>query len=84
MLKMLIGKSLVHVTCIFALQVGLSNHDKDAFYEQLLTCISLVEDSEIHIIAGNFNGYVGKEKVTFGTYHGDKGYSKRSPEGLRI
>lgn len=34
------------------------------------TCISSVEDSEIHINAGDFNGHVGKEIVTFDTSHG--------------
>ena len=81
---MLTEKSLVNVTCIYAPQVGLSNHDKDAFYEQLLICISTVEHSEIHFIAGDFNGHVGKENVTFDTYHGGKGYGTRNPKGLRI
>ena len=31
-------------------------------------------------IAGDFNGRVGKEKVTFDTYHGGKGYGTRNPE----
>ena len=44
---MLIKKTLVSV---YATQVGLSNHHKDEFYEQLLTCISSIEGSEIHII----------------------------------
>ena len=47
LLKMLIKKTLVSV---YATQVGLSNHHKDEFYEQLLTCISSIEGSEIHII----------------------------------
>ena len=81
---MLIGKTLVNVTCVYAPQVGLSNHGKDAFYEQLLACILSIEDSEIHIIAGDFNGHVGKESVAFDIYHGGKGYNTRNPEGLRI
>ena len=47
LLKMLIKKTLVSV---YATQVGFSNHHKDEFYEQLLTCISSIEGSEIHII----------------------------------
>ena len=74
MLKILIEKTLVNVTCIYASQVGLSNYNKDAFYEQLLTYISSVEEYEIHIIAGDFNGHVRKESVTFDTCHGGKGY----------
>ena len=68
MLKMLIEKILVSITCVYAPQVRLSNDDR------LLTCISPVEDSEIHIISGDFNGHVGKESVTFDTYHGGKDY----------
>ena len=60
------------------------NHDKDAFYEQLLTCMSSIEDSKIHVIAGDFNGHVGKESVTFDNYRGGKAYGTRNPEGLRI
>ena len=84
MLKMLIDNSLVNAKCFYAPQVGLSNLNKDTFCEQLLTCISSVEDSEIHINAGDFNGHVGKERVTFDTSHGGKGYDTRNPEGLRI
>ena len=58
-------------------RVGLSNDDK------LLTCISSLKGSEIHVIAGDFNGRVGKESVTFDTYHGGKGYGTRNPEELR-
>ena len=84
MLRMLIEITLVNVTYLYAPQVGLSNHDKDAFYEQLLTCISSIEDYEIHIIAGGFNGHAGKESVTFDNYDGGKGYGTRNTEGLRI
>ena len=51
--------------------------------EKLLTCISSLKGSEIHVIAGDFNGRVGKESVTFDTYHGGKGYGTRNPEELR-
>ena len=81
---MLTEKTLVNVTCVYAPQVGLSNHHKDAFYEQLLTCISSIEDSKVHIIAGDFSGHFGKQSVTFDNYHGGKGFSTRNPEGLRI
>ena len=84
MLKMLINKTLVNVTCIYAPQVGLANDDKDAFYEQLLTCPYSVKDSETHIVAGDFNGHVGEESVTFDNYHGGKGYGTRNPEELRM
>ena len=84
MLKMLIEKSLVKITCIYAPHVGLSSHDKDAFYEQILACISSIEDFEIHIIARDFDGHVGKESVIFDTYHGGKGYGTRNPDGLMI
>ena len=69
---MLIEKTLVNVTCVYAQQVGLSNHDKDAFYKKLLSYISSVEDSENHIIAEDFNGHVWKESVNFDNYHGGK------------
>ena len=36
------------------------------------------------VIACNFNGHVGKESITFDTYHGGKGYSTRNPEELTI
>ena len=62
--KMLIKKTLVNVTYLYNQHVGFSNHDKDTFYEQLLTCISSVEDSEIHILAGEFNGPVeGRKRI---------------------
>ena len=51
---------------------------------QLLPCISAIVDSEIHIIAEDFSGHVGKESVTFDNHHGGKDYGTRNPEGLRI
>ena len=45
---------------------------------------SLVEDSQICIVARDFNGHVGKETVTFDTYHGGKGYGTRNSEGVTI
>ena len=56
---------------VYVPQVGLSNHDTDAFYEQLLTCILSTEDSEIDITR-DLNGRVGEESGTFDTYHGGK------------
>ena len=41
-------------------------------------------DSEIHIIARDFNGHVEKESVTSATYHGGKSCGTRNPKGLRI
>ena len=41
-------------------------------------------NSKIHIIAGDCNGHVGKESITFNIYHGGKGYVTRNPEWLRI
>ena len=73
MLKMLIEKTLVNVTCVYALQVSSSNHNKDVSYEQLLTCISSVDGSEIHIFVGDFNGYVGEESITFDSDHVSRG-----------
>ena len=64
-------KMLIVIMCVYVSQVGLSNHDTDAFYEQLLTCILSTEDSEIDI-TGNFNGRVGEESGTFDTDHGGK------------
>ena len=61
----------------YAPRVGLSNDDK------LLACISSLKGSEIHVIAGDFNGRVGEESVTFDTYYGGKGYGTRNPEELR-
>ena len=83
MLKMLIEKFLVNIIYVYASQVGFSNHDKVAFYEQLLKCISSVVDSEIHVIVGDFNGHVGKESITFDACHSGKGYGTRRAEDIR-
>ena len=46
--------------------------------------MSSVDESEIHIIAGDFNGHIDEENGTFNTYHGGKGYAQENPEGLRL
>ena len=49
-----------------------------------MTCTSSLDDFEIHIIAGDFTGHVGKESGTLDTYHSSKGHGTRNPEGLRL
>jgi len=63
---------------VYALQPGRLSAEKDAFYEQLLSSIAAIDDTEYLIVAGNFNGHVGKRIEGFDNQHGGNGYGIRN------
>ena len=84
MIKLLVGKRVVAVISTYAPQQGLSDVEKDKFYEDLISLVSKVGENDMLVIGGDFNGHVGKEANGYQGIHGGFGYGARNVEGERI
>lgn len=84
MIKLLIGKTVAAIVSAYAPQQGLSDTEKDTFYEELISLISKISDDELIIIGGDLNGHVGKVANGYEEVHGGYGYGIRNIEGERI
>ena len=83
-LKMVIGKLAYAFISVYAPQIGLSEDDKDRFYDQLRGAVSKIPASEILIPLGDWNGHVGAVADGFDGVHGGHGWGMRNPEGERV
>ena len=83
-LRLLIGRKILYIISSYAPQSGLSESEKDTFFFNLLSCISIVPAEEMLLVCGDLNGHVGKTSSGFEGLHGGHGYGVRNPEGTRI
>ena len=58
-LRLLIGRKILYIISSCAPQSGLSESEKDTFFFNLLSCISIVPAEEM-LVCGDLNGHVGK------------------------
>ena len=84
LIKLMVGKRVVAVVSAYAPQQGLTEEEKDKFYEDLISLTSKVGDNEFLIIGGDLNGHVGKDADGYQGIHGGYGYGNRNVEGERI
>ena len=73
-LRLLIGRKILYVIFSYAPQSGLSESEKDTFFFNLLSCISIVPAEEMLIVCGDLNGHVGETSRGFEGLHGGHGY----------
>ena len=84
-LRLLCGNSIINIFCVYAAPSGLPAEKKDHFcYKQLLSIFMTINNTEIVIVARDFNGHVGQASHGFGWYHGSNGYGIQNAEGTRI
>lgn len=74
----------VNFVCGYAPQVGLGEEEKKEFWEAFDEVIGGVGTEERVIVAGDWNGHVGKENTGYGGVHGGMGYGSRNEEGVRV
>ena len=84
MIKIAIENNIITVLSCYALQVGLDNTIKDAFYDLLSSTVNKVSAAETLVICSDFNGHVGKVANGYEGVHGGHGYGLRNTEGERI
>ena len=65
-------------------QQGLSQAEKDHFYDQLLCTLMTVPATDNIIILGDLNGHVGAAADGYGDVHGGHGYGARNPKGSQF
>ncbi len=83
-LRLVIGNTIATVISAYAPQAGLTDEQKDQFYEALLQTTSVINDSDVVITAGDFNGHVGQRHDGYYGVHGGYGYGVRNEEGTRL
>ena len=82
--KMVIGGRMFVVLSAYAPQIGRSEDEKERFYEELNTVMKSFSDREEVILAGDFNGHLGKASDGYESVHGGKGHGIRNREGERV
>ena len=74
----------LHILQVYAPQQGLTNQDKDKFYEELQDEVELLPDNENVIIMGDLNGRVGCERTNVENVVGPFGETTRNYDGERL
>ena len=82
--KFLIGKRIVTAVSVYTPQCGLSEEEKDKFYDELIAVTSKFGDNELVIVGGDFNGHEGMPSEGYEGVHGGFGFGSRNKEGERL
>ena len=80
----MIGKRIVTAVSVYTPQCGLSEEEKDKFYDELIAVTSKFGDNELVIVGGDFNGHVGKSSEGYEGVHGGFGFGSRNKEVERL
>ena len=86
LVKLIVGLRVVTLLSVYAPQSGLSDVDKDLFFDQLRAVTARIPRSELLIPCGDWNGHVGRAGTEYREVHGGMGYGRSVPdvEGERI
>ena len=76
------GKQVMRVVSCYAPQVGRDEEEKDNFYFDLTQELELKGANEFLVVAGDFNGHVGKD--VDGGIHGGFSIGTQNREGRRL
>ena len=58
--RLLIGRKILYIISSYAPLSGLPESEKDTFFFNFLSCISIVPAEEMLLVFGDLNGHVGK------------------------
>ena len=86
LVKLIVGQLVVTLLSVYAPQSGLSDVDKDLFFDQLRAVTARIPRSQLLIPCGDWNGHVGRAGTEYREVHGGMGYGRSEPdvEGERI
>ena len=79
--RVMIGKSVLNLISLYALQVDRSMDEKVEFYITLGKVLKTIKESEYLVVCGDFNGHVGKDIEGYEGVHGGMGFGSRNVEG---
>ena len=60
MIKMIVGKVAVTLLLVYVPQTELTIAEKELFYDSHQNLVQTIDDSEMLVICGDFNGHIGK------------------------
>ena len=83
-IKLMLDGCIFTVVSVYAPQCGLDASEKDSFYDSLMNVTSKLGEKEFVVVAGDFNGHVGRSVVGYDGIHGGYGYGVSNKEGERI
>ena len=86
LVKLIVGQCVVTLLSVYTPQSGLSDVDKDLFFDQLRAVTARIPRSELLIPCGDWKGHVGRAGTEYREVHGGMGYGRSEPEveGERI
>ena len=84
LVRLVVGKVVFALVCVYASQVGLSEDVKSQFYEQLQSLIATVPSSEVLFVCSDWNGHIGSQRDGYMEVHGGHAIGQRNDEGERI
>ena len=74
---------LISTLPIYTLQSGLTIADNESLYDSLQSIAANIDDSEMLLICGDFNGHTGKESLGYEGIHGGYGFGNHNVDGER-
>ena len=77
LVKLIVGQRVVTLLSVYAPQSGLSDVDKDLFFDQLRAVTARIPRSELLIPCGDWNGHVGRAGTEYREVHGGMGCVRR-------
>ena len=78
------GRQVIRVISCYAPQAGLPEGEKEKFYDDLSSELSLVGKKEFLIVGGDFNGHIGADIDGYDGIHGGFSVGSRNREGIRL
>ena len=86
LVKLIVGQLVVTLLSVYAPQSGLSDVDKDLFFDQLRAVTARIPRSKFLIPCGDWNGHVGRAGTEYREAHGGMDYGRSEPDvgGERI
>ena len=79
-MKLTVGQRAVTFLSVYAPQIGLSDEDKDLFFDQLRAVTARIPKSEFLIPCGDWNGHGSRAGTEYREVHGAMGYGRPEPD----
>lgn len=84
-LRLIKDRLTITINSVYTPQAGLTDNQKDWFYEVLLQTISNTNDRDfVVIVTGGFNGHVGQYSHGFHSVYSGYGFGFRNEEGTGL
>ena len=79
--RLVVGRSVVNLVCVYAPQVGRSMEEKEEFLLLLCKTLSGINCNERVVVGGDFNCHVGADADGYDGVHGGQSFGQRNLEG---